>query len=268
MPFEEILVFACAITGVVWLIDAIFFAKKRKADPQTQVIDGKPVDPALVDWSKAFFPVLFFVLILRSFIAEPFRIPSSSMMPLLQDGDFILVNKFAYGLRLPVVKTKLVDIGEVKRGDVVVFRPPHKPKEDWIKRVVGLPGDTVEYRNNTLFVNGDMMQQTPIDTFITQGNGSEMNGALRTQEQLMDVPHEVLLRPHGQSPSTINEVWTVPEGHYFVMGDNRNNSHDSRFWEAHYLPVDRISGKAFMIWMNWDGKKGGIDFKRIGNAIK
>ena len=149
--FETALVVLTFFTGIVWLLDRLFFAKRRAA--RAGLLEAK--EPVVVDYSRAFFPVLAVVLILRSFVAEPFRIPSSSMMPSLLIGDFILVNKFAYGLRLPINNHKVIEVGEPERGDVVVFRPPHHPDQDWIKRVIGLPGDTVAYRDNTVYVNGE-----------------------------------------------------------------------------------------------------------------
>src|SRR3970040_1277060 len=150
--FEIALVLLTALTGIVWLLDKLYFAKRRAA-AEGLLDEGK--EPIVIDYSKAFFPVLLVVLVLRSFIAEPFRIPSNSMMPTLLTGDFILVNKFAYGLRLPISNRKFVAIGEPKRGDVVVFRPPHHPDQDWIKRVVGLPGDRVGYYDNQVYLNGE-----------------------------------------------------------------------------------------------------------------
>ena len=208
--FETLLVVATLGSGAVWLLDALFFAKRRKA--KGGLLDEEPV---LVDYSRAFFPVLAVVLVLRSFIAEPYKIPSSSMMPNLLIGDFILVNKFSYGLRLPITNQKFVAIGEPARGDVVVFKPPHDPENNWIKRVIGLPGETIELRKGELYVNGEHVEQ-----------------------QFDMTPNETDFGP-----------FPVPEGKYFVMGDNRNNSKDSRAWGVGAIPYERITGRAhFVIW--------------------
>jgi signal peptidase I, bacterial type len=260
--FEIGLVALTFATGIVWLLDRLFFARRRRE------ASGLPEEkePILVDYSKAFFPVLFVVLVLRSFIAEPFRIPSSSMMPTLLIGDFILVNKFSYGIRLPITNRKVIPVGEPQRGDVVVFRPPHQPDQDWIKRVVGLPGDTISFRGDTLYVNGEPLEYRFEGEYVGQGRGRDMTGAAMLSEDLDGRRHQVLeivgyADPRGQGE------WTVPEGHYFVMGDNRDRSDDSRFWGT--LPESQLRGKAFLIWMNFDSSQPGwIDWGRIGRSIR
>ena len=259
--FEIALVALTLFTGVVWLLDKLFLAKRR-ADRAGLL---EPREPVVVDYAKAFFPVLAVVLGLRSFVAEPFRIPSSSMMPSLLIGDFILVNKFAYGLRLPITNQKFIAIDDPKRGDVVVFKPPQHPDQDWIKRVIGLPGDTIAYHDDTVFVNGKPLRYQIVGRFIGKGQGMEMTGARLLTEDLPGRPHPVLERDDTPFFIQGEGQWTVPPGNYFVMGDNRDNSEDSRFWG--FLPEADLRGKAFLIWMSWDRSAGGVDFNRIGSRI-
>jgi len=277
--FALLLVVLTAVTGVVALLDQLFLRPRRKAratalaqaegsDAERQQRAQEALrEPVIVEYARSFFPVILIVLLFRSFLAEPFKIPSGSMMPTLLVGDFILVNKFAYGLRLPVLGTKIMPIGEPQRGDVFVFRypnPEHDPRKeglDYIKRVIGLPGDEITYRNKTLYVNGKEVPQTDIGPFVGSGSESRrMAGAEIHDEMLPEVQHRILqssiLLP-GREGS-----WRVPAGHYFAMGDNRDNSEDSRYWG--FVPEQNVIGKAFVIWMNWDG---GIDFKRIGSLI-
>ena len=260
--FELGLVLLTFASGITWLVDRMFFAKARRA--RAGLLD-EDREPLAVEYARAFFPILAVVLVLRSFVAEPFRIPSSSMMPTLLVGDFILVNKFAYGLRLPVNNRKLVELGLPERGDVAVFRPPAHPDQDWIKRVVGLPGDRIAYRDNVLYVNGQPSDYQPVGEYVGKGRGGEMSGATLLVENLGGTTHEVL---EVESPLFANHgvgEWTVPEGEYFVMGDNRDRSDDSRFWGT--LPEAQLRGKAFLVWMNFDSAAGGIDFDRIGTRL-
>lgn len=262
--FALLLVGLAAFTGFVWAVDALFFAKGRAERSQAGSSLGTEVvrEPVIVEYSRSFFPVILIVLIVRSFLAEPFRIPSSSMMPNLQDGDFILVNKFTYGLRLPVLDKKFVELNLPERGDVVVFRYPVNPKENYIKRVIGLPGDEVVYRNKTLFINGEPQPQERIGRYIGVGAGREMDGADHLREMLGEREHEILMRPNQLGRQSEGR-WVVPEGHYFVMGDNRDNSLDSRAWG--FVPERNLVGRAFLIWMSWDG---GVQFSRIGQTIE
>lgn len=257
--FEIALVVLTLFSGLVWLVDKLWWRKARAA--RAGLLEDK--EPLIVDYSRAFFPVLAIVLGLRSFVAEPFRIPSSSMMPSLLIGDFILVNKFAYGLRLPITNTKFLPLGEPKRGDVVVFRPPHHPDEDWIKRIIGLPGDTVAYRDNTVYINGQPLQYRKVGIYAGTGQGMEASGATLLTEELPGRPHPVLEREDMPYFLQGEGEWKVPPGQYFVMGDNRDNSEDSRYWG--FVPEQNLVGRAFVVWMNWDG---GIDFKRLGTLIK
>ena len=294
--FALLLVVLTAVTGVIWLIDRLLFARGRAARAQAlaaaagnksereQRAAEALREPVLVEYARSFFPVILIVLLFRSFIAEPFKIPSGSMMPTLLVGDFILVNKFAYGLCLPVLGTRIVDIGEPHRGDVFVFKYPGfscsvdgkpvrsgkpcefpispVPRLDYIKRVIGLPGDTITYRNKTLYVNGQEMAQTDVGPFVGSGEeGRRMAGAEIHEETLGSVHHQIL--ESGFLPPGREGTWVVPAGHYFAMGDNRDNSEDGRYWG--FVPEKNLVGKAFLIWMNWDN---GIEFKRIGTLIK
>jgi signal peptidase I len=206
--------------------------------------------------------VILAVLLLRSFLIEPFRIPSGSMMPTLLVGDFILVNKYRYGIRLPVLNKKVYELDEPERGDVVVFRFPKDPGVDYIKRVVGVPGDHVVYRDKTLFINGEKIAQIPQGNYIGMGSGLSMSGADLRREDLTGVKHDILVVPKIRG---VNSDVVVPEGHYFVMGDNRDNSNDSRYWG--FVPEENLVGKAFMIWMNWDSAADGVGWGRIGDSI-
>jgi len=254
--FSFFLVAASLVTGVIWG-GYILFLKLSKIDPATQE------EPLLVEYAHSFFPIVFVVLILRSFIAEPFRIPSGSMMPTLLIGDFILVNKFAYGVRLPVLNTKIIEMGKPERGDSMVFRFPKNPKVDYIKRVVGLPGDRVAYYKKKVYINGKIAKQVSLGRYQGVGQGISMTGTEHLVEDLIGIEHSILVK-HGSS--SVEGVFVVPEGQYFVMGDNRDNSNDSRYWGT--VPEENLVGKAFFIWMSWDWQHKGIGFDRIGTIIK
>ena len=254
--FAAALVLASAVTGIIWALDAWWLGPRRR---RLRGEDAK--EPVWVEYSRSLFPVIFVVLLLRSFLVEPFRIPSGSMMPTLLVGDFILVNKFAYGLRLPVLNTKFVDIGEPARGDVVVFRYPRDPATDYIKRVVGLPGDRVAYYDKQLYINGRPVAKEPLGTYEGEGSGIGFTGTRLYLEHLDGVDHQILIDPDKRS---VEGEIVVPEGYYFVMGDNRDNSNDSRYWGP--VPEGNLVGKAFLIWMNWDAR-GGIAWRRIGRTI-
>jgi len=224
--------------------------------------------PVVVEYSRAFFPVIFVILLVRSFLAEPYRIPSESMMPNLLIGDFILVNKYAYGLRLPVVDTKVVKVGEPQRGDVIVFHPPMQPDQVWIKRVIGLPGDVVDYHDYVLSINGQPVDTEQVGPYLGHGSGSDMTGAEVVREKLPGRVHTILQKNDPAQNEMAHGTWTVPAGHYFMMGDNRDNSEDSRFWPTHFLPEGNIVGKAEMVWLNIDIDARRMDSSRIGTIIR
>jgi signal peptidase I len=260
LDFAALLVGLSAFTGAVWALDRLFFAKRRlAADPAAK-------EPVLVEYCRSFFPVIFAVLVIRSFLAEPFRIPSDSMMPTLMDGDFILVNKFAYGLRLPVANVKFVDIGEPQRGDVVVFRNPRKPAIDYIKRIIGLPGDRVTVRNRRLFINDQPMAIEPVGPYGGASRKMDYKAFTLLTEKLPPVDHRILLGPPPGFGGGPEGSWTVGPDEYFVMGDNRSNSEDSRVWGT--VPVDNLVGKAFFVWLSWDHLNGGLEFDRMGTVIE
>ncbi|MEE8342551.1 MAG: signal peptidase I [Gammaproteobacteria bacterium] len=274
LDFSTILFIATVFTGGVWYIDRTWGVPKRlekaariqesaNSEPDDETIQLALKEPTFVEYCKSFFPVILAVFLLRSFLVEPFRIPSGSMMPTLLAGDFILVNKYAYGIRLPVINRKVIDVEDPKRGDVVVFRYPRDPSIDYIKRVVGLPGDHIRYQGKTVSINGKKIAQVPVGTYMGAGAGSSMMGANRRTEQLGDAEHDILVQPNLRSR---NGEFFVPPGHYFVMGDNRDNSNDSRFWGT--VPNQNLVGKAFLIWMNWDSVDHGINWSRIGDSIR
>lgn len=263
IDFALILVLLSAITGFVWLLDILFLRKRRIALPISEG-DETPREPAVVEYSKSFFPVLFIILLIRSFLVEPFTIPSASMVPSLLIGDFILVNKFAYGLRLPVANTKILEIGEPQRGDVVVFRYPKNERQNYVKRLVGLPGDEIRYDQHMIYVNGKPAAQRSVGRYVGQGANAEATGSELLIEQLGDVEHQILTIS-GRDRS--RQSWIVPEGQYFVMGDNRDNSEDSRAWGM--VPEQNLVGRAFFVWMHWDWKLPGfVSWRRLGTTVE
>lgn len=274
LDFPAVLVLATFVTGLVWAFDAVALAPKRRAKLAELQSGGAPVsesaveaaskEPLLVEYSRSFFPIILAVLVIRSFVVEPFRIPSGSMMPTLEVGDFILVNKFSYGIRLPVINEKVIALGEPQRGDIVVFRYPENPSIDYIKRVVGVPGDRVAYRDKVLYINGMVAEQKRLGVYQGSGGGAVMTGANHLVENLAGVTHDILVMP-GRPDRDFQ--FTVPEKEYFVMGDNRDNSRDSRYWGT--VPDKNLVGKAFFIWMNWDWDADGyVSWDRIGGSIK
>ena len=256
VDFEFVLVVATLASGLIW---SAYLVWQR----QFPAAPSAAKEPLLVEYAHSFFPVLFVVLVLRSFVVEPFRIPSGSMMPTLLIGDFILVNKFTYGIRLPVLGTKLFEIGAPRRGDIVVFKFPQDPSVDYIKRVVGLPGDRVAYYGKSLYINGEAIPQTRLGEFSGSGQGAAMTGAVLLNEDLTGVSHDILIRDGQRS---VQGELKVPEGQYFVMGDNRDNSNDSRYWGT--VPEGNLVGRAFLIWMNWDWENGGVALDRLGTSLQ
>ncbi|HBP41700.1 MAG: signal peptidase I [Vreelandella alkaliphila] len=255
MDFSLLLVIAVALSGAIYLLDVLWLRPKRRERlaaaeaATTEGLDGTTRETLLkepwpIDYSRSFFPVLLVVLVVRSFIIEPFQIPSGSMKPTLEVGDFILVNKFAYGLRLPVLHSRFLEVDDPERGDVMVFRFPEEPSVNFIKRVVGLPGDRIRYEGKQLYVNGEPVTKALIE------EGPELSPQqLLLEEQLGSISHYIYNNPRDPGPQ-MREV-VVPDGHYFTMGDNRDHSNDSRYWG--FVPEDNIVGRAFAVWMHWDG---------------
>ena len=275
--FSAILSLLVFVSGLIWACDTLAFAPRRMraalaagqaqagSDPQSSSVASPalqvetPPLPWPADYARAFFPIFLLVLLLRSFVVEPFRIPSGSMIPTLLIGDFILVNKFDYGIRLPVINRKVIELGQPKRGDVVVFRYPLDPSTPFIKRIVGLPGDTVRYADKILSINDQRVASISEGTYVGVRSAASNTGAMMFKEHLGDVDHDIIVMQGAGSP---DGEFKVPVGHYFVMGDNRDNSRDSRYWG--YVPDQNLVGRAFFIWMNWDS---GPDLKRIGTII-
>lgn len=260
MNFALILFLLLLLSGAIWLADAFIFRKRRAPNAG---------DPWWVEYGAGFFPVILIVFLLRSFVVEPFKIPSGSMIPTLLVGDFILVNKYTYGIRLPVLNKKIIEVGQPKRGDVMVFRYPEDPSLDYIKRVIGLPGDKVAYQNKHLTINDKPLEIKPIGDYL---HPERLYYSKQYVEKIDGAEHRILndddtpsfVADSVQFPNRQNCLYnsagvicTVPAGHYFMMGDNRDNSRDSRVWG--FVPEANIVGKAFLIWFNFS------DLKRIGS---
>jgi len=220
-------------------------------------------EPKIVEYARAFFPVLLIVFLLRAFVTEPYRIPSGSMKPTLLAGDFILVNKFSYGIRLPIIGTTVFKTGVPKRGDIMVFRFPKDPSINFIKRIVGQPGDKISYKNKQLFINGNKAPTEYLERTSDVGPRGFSRSVNRYNEQLNGVTHSIFLTPEIMGSNAV-EI-TVPQGHYFVLGDNRDNSEDSRVWG--FVPDKLILGKAYMIWLSWDSFKKDVRWERFGKNV-
>ncbi len=285
--FASILFILVIVTGVIWSLDHFVWAKRRRKNGEMALSKLPKFDqmsdeeknaflapflrqPTWVEYSGSFFPVIALVFVLRSFLFEPFKIPSASMLPTLYVGDLILVNKFTYGIRLPILGTKVIDVNNPQRGDVMVFKYPKDPSVDYIKRVVGVPGDLVSYKGKRLSINGTPLSYEEQNEFLH--DGPELRYSKQFSENLSGTKHQILnndangtaIVPTPQFPQSElcqydmdGFTCKVPPGHYFMMGDNRDDSADSRYWG--FVPDQNIVGKAFFIWMNFG------DFKRIGS---
>jgi signal peptidase I len=264
LDFAFVLVVLTAFSGVIWLIDSLLFRQRRK-DKAAQIGPEPPPEPLAVEYARSLFPVLLLVLLFRSFFFEPFKIPSGSMIPTLLVGDFIVVNKFSYGLRLPVLNKKFISIGDPQRGEVAVFRYPVDPSINFIKRVIGLPGDSITYRDKQIFVNGEVVENEPLGQFKSTDVkcSTPARDAVLEYENIGPEGHDILLHESGRSR---NGQWLVPENHYFMMGDNRDRSNDSREWG--FVPEENLVGRAVGIWLNFDFEKGCADWSRVGSSIR
>lgn len=276
--FPLILLTATVISGLIYLCDVLFWAKKRAptlALPRKQGRGNNGKLPLLVDYARSFFPVLLLVLIIRSFIIQPFRVPTGSLEPTVMPGDFILVSQFSYGLRFPVWGWKFLPLGEPRHGDIVVFHWPVDPSKDFVKRVIGLPGDHISYINKVLYINDQEMSQKFIRyTKDTNGGNSGSWQVSVNEEDFFGKKHQIYVcavnpieNRSGCPNSTMQNFYdvVVPAGHYFMMGDNRDDSDDSRFWG--FVPEENLVGKAFMVFLSWDAANNSVRWKRVGTGL-
>ncbi|MDH3669717.1 MAG: signal peptidase I [Gammaproteobacteria bacterium] len=276
MDFSLIMLIALFGTGCIWMLDRVLGvpARKRKAEGIVQAggsneaVERSLKEPVYVEYARAFFPVILVVFLLRSFLVEPFRIPSGSMLPSLLVGDFILVNKFAYGVRIPVVNKKILELGTPNLGDVAVFRFPGDTSINYIKRIVGLPGDRVIYKDKRLYINGQLMAQRDVRPYILVESPHRITAAKQLTEDLDDVSHEILTTAKVDLGTM---EFVVPDNEYLVMGDNRDRSNDSRYWG--YVPDQNLVGKAFLVWFSLDSTGNHkwwdrIVWSRIGDSIQ
>ncbi len=266
MDFSLVLFVFVVITGLIsfgyWLMFERASSRRRVA--ADEAVASPPSKPLLVEYARALFPVVLIVFALRSFVIEPFRIPSGSMLPSLYIGDFILVNKFSYGIRLPVINHKIIPVGGPERGDVMVFRYPKDPSLNFVKRVVGLPGDIIAYRDKKLFINGEQAPRIADGEFYFSHIKQLGESADRYIETFDDSPHAIII---DRNLNARDMEVTIPKGNYFVMGDNRDHSNDSRYWR--FVPEENVVGKAFFIWFSWKGlAEGGVRWNRIGDSIE
>jgi signal peptidase I len=248
-----LLVILTVVSFLIWIIDKIYFEKKRKA--------AKVKEPMLVDYARSLWWIFLLVLVIRAFIIQPFRVPTGSLEPTVMPNDFVAVSQYDYGLRLPITHKKILEVGEPKLGDIAVFRYPANPKIDFVKRIVGVPGDHVVYKNKVLYINGKEAKQT----FIKNGYDVEPGGNIPSkvmEENLNGVKHEILIHDTGYLGQSQDFDVVVPKGYYFAMGDNRDNSGDSRVWG--FVPEKNLIGRAFMVWFSWDH---GVRWHRIGNKL-
>lgn len=259
------LTIAVAVTGLISLVDMIFMRRARKAKQQS--------DPTLIEYCRSFFPVLLIVWVIRSFLIQPYKVPTGSLEPTVMPGDFIAVNQFAYGLKFPIGNYKMISTGEPQRGDIVLFHYPPNPKVIYVKRLIGLPGDHIVYKNKILYINGKKQPQKLLGHDFDYGNTpGEMAPVDVYEENLGGVWHKIFRRPgqdDGTFPLQTDSVgdfsYTVPKGKYFMMGDNRDNSADSRYFGA--VPERNIIGKAFGVWMSWDPVHHRVRWDRIGDSL-
>jgi signal peptidase I len=299
IDYSLVLLVLALVSGLIWLFDVLFLAKPRASelskyaenkglseeefeafvtdldvenkvttDSESQKLSPQKIklleqafsiqqESTVVEYARSFFPILFAVLVFRSFLFEPFQIPTGSMIPSLNIGDYIVVNKYSYGIRLPVIGTKIIDVNEPQRGDVMVFVPPHDPNY-FVKRVVGLPGDHIRYEDKILYINGEEVEQEFLSYL-----SDRTPPVFYSQEQLGSVMHDIYTAPTPRYMGA--DYWmqpggrTVPEGHYYMMGDNRDNSDDSRRWGV--VPEENIVGKAVAVWMH---KEPGMNLPTFG----